>query len=85
MVNSQELKAAMEEMAGRRRDLELEFHQYCKNTSSRPDAFNMIGWLEQKGLLITDRKRAILTAMRDEMNRMGWTETAANIDKVLGV
>ena len=83
MVNSQELKAAMEEMAGRRRDLELEFHQWCKNTGARADAFNMIGWLEEKGLLITDRKRAILTAMRDEMNRMGWTETAANIDKVL--
>ena len=72
-------------LPSRRRTLELEFHQWCKNTGTRPDVFNVIGWLQEKNLMLNDRKMAILSTLRDEMKRMGWMQTAANIDEVIRV
>jgi len=66
-----------------RRQLELEFHKWAKDTGSRADVFNCIGWLQERGLMITQRKLQILTEMRDEFKRQGWMRTAANLDEVL--
>ena len=71
------------QLPSRRPELELEFHQWAKNTGARVDVFNMIGWLEEKGLLLSESKRQILVDMRNEFKRQGWTQTAANLDKVL--
>lgn len=67
----------------RRRQLELEFHRWAKATGARVDVFNVIGWLDEKGLLLSDKKRQILTEMRDEFRRTGWMTTAGLIDEVL--
>lgn len=70
-------------LPSKRRELELEFHQWAKDTGARADVFNCIGWLQQKGLMLSDSKRQILTEMRDEFKRLGWPRTAAQIDEVL--
>lgn len=71
------------QLPSRRRELELEFHQWATNTGARVDVFNVIGWLEEKGLLLNESKRQILIDMRNEFKRQGWTQTAANLDEVL--
>lgn len=70
-------------LPSRRRELELEFHQWAKNTGARVDVFNVIGWLQERGLMLSDSKRETLLEMRDEFLRMGWPRTAAKLDEVL--
>lgn len=85
---SKELQTAIDTLEdhilpSRRRELEIEFHQWAKDTGARIDVFNVIGWLQEKGLMLSDRKRQMLTEMRNEFKRMGWPNTAAKIDEVL--
>lgn len=70
-------------MPNHRRQLEIEFHQWAKNTGSRADVFNAIGWLQERGLMFSDRKREVLTEVRDDLKRYGWMDTAAKLDEVL--
>lgn len=77
----QELDAYL--LPSRRRELELEFHQWAKNTGARVDVFNVIGWLQERGMMLSDSKQKILLELRDEFRRMGWPQTAAKIDEVL--
>lgn len=70
-------------LPSRRRELELEFHQWAKNTGARVDVFNVIGWLQERGMMLSDSKQKILLELRDEFRRMGWPQTAAKIDEVL--
>ena len=72
-----------DQLPSRRRELELEFHQWPTNTGARVDEFNVLGWLEEKGLLLNESKRQILVDMRNEFKRQGWTKTAASLDEVL--
>ena len=70
-------------LPSRRRELELEFIQWAKDTGARADAFNLIGWLQDKGLMLSDRKRKLLTDVRDVLVKAGWMTNAAMIDEVL--
>lgn len=70
-------------LPSRRRQLEIEFHQWAKDTGARVDVFNAIGWLEGRGLILSERKRQILVEMRNELRQLGWPRTAAKIDEVL--
>lgn len=70
-------------LPSRRRELELEFHQWAKSTGARADVFNVIGWLQERGMLLSDGQRQILLQMRDDLKRMGWMQTAARLDEVL--
>jgi len=70
-------------LPSRRLELEQEFHKLAKETGARVDVFNVIGWLQEKGLMLSDRKRQMLIEMRNEFRRMGWPGTAAKIDEVL--
>ena len=63
--------------------LEREFNEWAKAIGARPDVFNMLVWLQDKQLLLTNRKRQVLTEMRDEFRRIGWMETAKHLDDVL--
>jgi len=87
-LTPKEAQAVMAELEGhllpsRRRELELEFHQWAKDTGARADVFNVIGWLQERGLMLSDKKRQILIDMRNELKRTGWMDTAAMIDEVL--
>lgn len=70
-------------LPSRRTELEREFHQWAKETGARVDVFNVLAWLEDKGLMLNDRKRQILIEMRDEFRRTGWMATARHLDDVL--
>ena len=70
-------------LPSRRRELELEFHQWAKDTGARVDVFNVIGWLQERGMMLSDSKRQALLEMRDEFRQQGWMQTAAKLDEVL--
>jgi len=70
-------------LPSRRHELEKEFHQWAEDTGARVDVFNMIGWMQEKGLMLSDRKRQMLIEMRNEFLRLGWPNTAAKIEEIL--
>lgn len=70
-------------LPSRRLELEQEFHKWAKDTGARVDVFNVIGWLQEKGLMLSDDDRQSLVAIRNEFRLMGWPRYAARIDAVL--
>jgi len=82
---SKELQLAMLDadlLPSRRLQLEREFHEWAKNTGTRVDVFNVIGWLQEKGLMLSDHKLKLVIEVRDELKRSGWMQTAAKLEEV---